>query len=229
MPMELRNPVLGCGQSPVETQPLVARGWRSSLAINALGATVTAIVLVVFVLTKFAHGAWIVVVVLPSLALLLSAIGRHYRSVEEQLKLVASGPVGDCPPNTVLIPVSRVHRGVREALAYARCLSKDVRAVYVEVDPAETEQVQSNWASLATEVRLEVLPSPYRSYVAVLLEHIERVHQERGEGVVTVLLAEFVPPTWWQQVLHNGRTFRLMASLLYRPGIVVVSVPYVLH
>jgi len=181
------------------------------------------------VLTKFVHGAWIVVVVLPTLVLLFYGIGRHYRQVEEQLALGADKPLEECPGNTVLIPVGRVHRGVRQALAYSHCVSKDIRALYVEIDPVETEEVRRTWAALETAVPLEVLPSPYRAYVPVLLDYIERAKAERPDGVVTVLLPEFVPPSWWQQALHNGLVFRLKLALLYRPGIVVTSVPYVLH
>lgn len=199
------------------------------MAVNALGASVTAVVLCVFVLTKFVHGAWVVVVVLPVLVLLFTAIGRHYRRIDRELALDAAGPVGPCPHNTVILPVPRMHRGVRQALAYARCLSADVRGVYVEVDPTETEQVRKDWAALETEAPLDVLASPYRAFLPLLLAYIERVKAERKEGVVTVVLAEFVPATWWEEALHNGWVFRLKAALLYRPGIVVTSVPFVLH
>jgi hypothetical protein len=201
----------------------------SSMAINALGATVTAVVLCVFILTKFIHGAWVVVVVLPAFVLLFSAIGRHYRRVEEQLTRQALKPVGPCPPNTIIIPVPRIHCGLRYALAYARCLTGEVRAIYVEIDPDDTEQVQKDWAALATGITLEVAPSPYRAYVSLLLAYIKRVKAEQKEGVVTVLLAEFVPTTWWGEALHNSWVFRLKIALLYQPGIVVTSVPFMLH
>ena len=189
--------------------PPAGRGWWSSLAVNAVGAVVTAVVLGVFVLTKFFHGAWVIVVVLPTLTLLLYAIGRHYRRIDEQLAPYNAGPVGGCPPNTVILPVPRVHPGVRQAVAYARCLTKHLRAVYVEVEPADTEQVQKDWAAMGMEVPLEVVPSPYRVYVGVLLDYISRAKAERPDGVVTVLLAEFVTPSWWQQALHNGDVYRL--------------------
>ena len=221
-----REPADG-GASAGSRRPLARIRW--SMAVNALGASVTAVVLCVFVLTKFVHGAWVVVVVLPVLVLLFAAIGRHYRRIDEQLHLGAAGPVGPCPPNTVILPVPRMHRGVRRALAYARCLSADVRGVYIEVDPTETEQVRKDWAALETGAPLDVVPSPYRAFVSLLLDYIERVKAERTEGVVTVVLAEFVPGTWWEEALHNGWVFRLKAALLYRPGIVVISVPFVLH
>jgi len=200
-----------------------------SMAINALGAMVTAVVLCVFVLTKFIHGAWIVVVVLPALVLLFYAIGRHYRRVEHELTRKALKAVGPCPHNTIIIPVPRVHRGMRTALAYARCLTGAVRAIYIEVDPDETDQVQKDWAALASGITLEVSPSPYRAYVSLLLAYIKRIKAEQKEGVVTVLLAEYVPTTWWGEALHNSWIFRLKVALLYQPGIVVTSVPFMLH
>ncbi len=205
-----------------------AGGWRKSIVINSAGALATTLVLVIFVLTKFIHGAWIVVVVVPLLVLLFRAIHRYYAHMEEQLTL------GDVPAlaprhNTVIIPVLRVHRGLIHTLEYALGLSQDVRAVYVEVDPAETARVQQDWQQLHTDVPLQVLPSPYRSFVGVLLDYINAVDAARGDTVVTVLLPEFVPTHWWQEFLHNQPIFLLKTALHYRPGIVVTSVPYLIR
>ena len=206
-----------------------AHGWRGSLAINALGALVTTVVLLVFVLTKFIHGAWVVVVVVPILVLLFAALGRHYRRFYAQLSLVGAPLSEEAPANLVLIPVPIVHKGVVQALAYSRCLRCDVRAVYVETEPEQTEQVLKDWASLGTSVQLDVVPSPYRVYVGVLLDYIERFRAERPGGVVTVLVPEFVPSSLWEEVLHNGPVFRLKAALRYHAGIVITSVPFLLH
>jgi hypothetical protein len=126
----------------------------------------------------------------------------------------------------VIVPVVRVHRGVIHVLEYALGLSQDVQAVYVEIDPAETAQVQKDWLGLHCDVPLKVLPSPYRAFVGVLLEYINSVEATRGEKVVTVLLPEFVPTHWWLQFLHNQPMFLLKTALMYRTGIVVSSVPY---
>jgi hypothetical protein len=200
-----------------------------SLAINALGASVTAVVLCVFVFTKFVHGAWVVVVVLPALVLLFYAIGRHYRRLEEELTQSAVEPVGPPPHNIIIIPVNRILRGVREALAYAQCVSGEVRAIYVEFDPDDTEQIQKDWTALACGINLEVTPSPYRAYISLLLTVIKQIKAEQKDGVVTVLLPEYVPTTWWGEALHNSWVFRLKVALLYQPGIVVTSVPFMLH
>jgi hypothetical protein len=202
-----------------------ARGWRRSIVINGLGASATALVLVVFLLTKFIHGAWIVVVVVPLLVLMFRAIHHYYVNIDAQLQL------GDVQPlvprhNRVIIPVVRVHRGMIHVLEYALGLSRDVKAVYVEVDPAETAGVRRDWERLHGDVPLEVLPSPYRAFVGVLVDDINAVDAARGDDVVTVLLPEFVTTHWWQQFLHNQPMFLLKTALLYRTGIVVSSVPY---
>lgn len=218
-------------QSPATAMPdgeaESVRGWRKSMVINGLGAVATALVLVVFLATKFVHGAWVVAVVIPLQVLLFRSIHRYYRRVGRKLKL------GKVPPlvpthNTVLIPVTRVHRGLVKVLEYAMGLSDDVHAVYVEIDPAETPQMQQDWQQLHTEIPLEVLPSPFRSFVATMTEYINELDAKRKDDVLTVILPEFVPAHWWQEFLHNQPTFLLRAALLYRPGIVVTSVPYYL-
>jgi amino acid transporter len=215
--------------SSTTAAPTANRGWRRSIAINALGAAATALVVAIFVLTKFVHGAWIVVILIPALVALFRAIHGHFERVERQLADVEIRPIGDCRHNTVIIPVTRIHPGLFAGLEYARCLSDDVHAVYVEIDPAQTETLRNDWSKLGTDVRLEIVPSPYRSWVGVMLRYINAVDERRGDDIVTVILPEFVPSSWWQELLHNQAIFRLKAALLYRPGIVVTSIPYVLR
>jgi amino acid transporter len=204
------------------------RGWRHSIAVNGLGAAVTALVLAVFLVTKFVHGAWVVAVLIPLLVLAFQGIHRHYETVTRQLALKGPTPVRRLP-QTVVMPVKRVHRGIATALGYALSLSRDVRAVYVEVDPAATEAVKKDWALLETDVPLIVLPSPYRSFVQVMVEYVDRVQAERGDDLLTVLLPEYVPVHWWEQLLHNQSELALRAAFLWRPEIVVASVPFVLR
>ncbi len=215
------------GHEARNEEPGEAR-WRRSIVINGLGAVATALVLAVFLLTKFIHGAWIVVVVVPLLVLLFRAIHQYYVKISAQLRL------GDVPPlvprhNRVIIPVVRVHRGMIHVLEYALGLSRDVQAVYVEIDPAETDRVRHDWERLHCEVPLHVLPSPYRAFVGVLVDYINAVDSARGDDDLTILLPEFVATHWWQEFLHNQPIFLLRTALLYRTGIVVSSVPYRLN
>jgi hypothetical protein len=101
-----------------------------------------------------------------------------------------------------------------------------VRAVYVDVDPVGTENVRKDWETWGGRTKLVILPSPYRSLMEPLLEYIERVNADNPHDYVTVILPEFVPAQWWQHLLHNQRALIIKGALLFRPNIVVTSVPF---
>jgi hypothetical protein len=124
------------------------------------------------------------------------------------------------------VPIGGVHRAVLQAVAYARSLSDDVRAVFVDTNAAETERVRAQWQQWGGGTPLEVLASPYRSLMEPLLEYIERLQQANPRDYVTVVLPEFVPRRWWQHLLHNQRALLIKGALLFRPRVVVTSVPF---
>ena len=128
--------------------------------------------------------------------------------------------------NTVIMPIGGLQRAVVEALRYAETLSDDCRAIYVDLDPTGTDQIQRDWATWGGKVKLIVLPSPYRSVMDPLLRYIEAVEAERPDDYVTVILPEFVPKQWWQHLLHNQRALLIKGALLFRPNTVVTSVPF---
>ena len=204
-------------------------GWRHRLAINGVGATATATVTLIIAVTKFTHGAWIVVLVIPMLVATFIAMSRHYEEVAEGLSLEGF----DSPPefhHTVLVLVGDVHRGVVRAVQYARTLAPTavVRGVYVETDPARTARIEEKWSRWGLGVPLVVLTSPYRSLLRPLLDYIEQI-QARGEDqIVTVVLPEFLPRKWWQHILHNQTALLVKGALLFRRNIVVADVPYLL-
>jgi amino acid transporter len=200
-------------------------GWKTSAFINGFGATVTAIVLAIVTITKTLEGAWIVLLLIPVIVAVFKATRRHYDHVAAQLTLRGYAPQPRVH-NTVLMPIGGIQRAVVEALRYAETLSDDVRAVYVDVDPAATDQVRHEWPTWGGRVNLVVLPSPYRSLMEPLLEYIEQVENERPDDYVTVILPEFVPARWWQHLLHNQRALLIKGALLFRPNTVVTSVPF---
>ena len=200
-------------------------GWKTSALINGFGAVTTGVVLVIVAVTKTFEGAWIVLVLIPIIVMLFRATRRHYDHVGAQLTLRNYTPQRKVH-NTVLIPIGGIQRAVVEALRYAETLSDDVRGVYVDVDPAATEQVQREWGTWGGRTQLIVLPSPYRSVMEPLLEYIEQVENERPDDYVTVILPEFVPARWWQHLLHNQRALLIKGALLFRPNTVVTSVPF---
>src|SRR5262249_10992048 len=152
------------------------------------------------------------------------ATRRHYDHVAAQLSLRDYKPLPRLH-NIVLVPVSGIQRVVVEALRYAETLSDDVRAVYVDVDPAATEQIRRDWDTWGGRFQLVVLPSTYRSLMEPLLDYIGQVEADRPKDYVTVILPEFVPGRWWQHLLHNQRALLIKGALLFRPNTVVTSVP----
>lgn len=200
--------------------------WKKSIAINAIGAVATFIVLCVFIATKFIHGAWIVVVVVPLLVFMFRAIHNHYVGVARQLS--TEGLESIQPLNhSVIVPISGIHRGVVSALQYAKSIAPDhVQAVYVDFDEEATAKLREKWERWGAGIKLVVLPSPYRELTRPLLRYITRLEKKNGNDVVTVLLPEFVPAKWWQHLLHNQSSLMLKGALLFKEGVIVISVPY---
>lgn len=200
--------------------------WRKSLAINLVGAIATAVVLMVFVITKFTHGAWLVVVTIPVLVLMFTAIHRHYVSVARQLSMDSLNDTTKPINHTVIVPISGVHRGVMNALRYAQSIAAgNVTAIYVDSDDEATAMLRERWLKLGIDVNLVILPSPYRELTRPLLRYINQVDRVRDNDVVTVL-PEFVPKKWWQHLLHNQSSLLLKGALLFKEGIIVTNVPY---
>ena len=204
-------------------------GWRHRLLINGVGAVATGVVTLVIAVTKFIHGAWIVVLVIPVLVSGFLAMRRHYEDVAASLSLDNF----EGPPkfqHTVLVLVGDVHRGVVRAVQYARTLAPEavVRAVYVETDPSRTGRLEDKWSRWGLGVPLVVLTSPYRSFLRPLLDYIEQIQSRGDEQMVTIVLPEFLPRRWWQHVLHNQTALLVKGALLFRKNLVVADVPYLL-
>jgi hypothetical protein len=188
-------------------------GWRRSALINGLGATATAVVLVVVAATKFMHGAWVILLLIPLLVMGFRHIRRHYEEVDQQLSLSERWPT-PVRRHTVIVPVAGLHRGVIKAVRYGQILGGDLRTVTVEVDPEATAELRNRWEKTLPDVSLEVLPSPYRSVIGPLLEFIDQFVQDEGD-YVTILVPEFVPARWWHHLLHNETAWALKIALLY--------------
>ncbi len=200
--------------------------WKKSIVINAVGAMATFVVLCVFVATKFIHGAWIVVVVIPLLVLMFRSIHKHYVGVAKQLStegLEQLSPI----KHTVIVPISGIHRGVIAALQYAKSIAPDnVQAVYVDFEEETTAKLREKWQQWGAGVQLVVLPSPYRELTRPLLRYISRLERKRDDDMITVVLPEFIPAKWWQHILHNQSSLLLKGALLFKEGVIVISVPY---
>jgi len=201
-------------------------GWWWRVALNAIGAAATGIVLVTIAGTKFTHGAWIVVLLIPALVLAFMTVHRHYEEVATQLSLESMEPP---PPlqNTVLVLVGDLHRGVVKALQYAQSLSVNAKAVFVESDPERTHRLEQRWAKWGMGLPLIVLTSPYRSLLGPLLHYVDHILEQGGENhIVTIVLPEFIPARWWQHLLHNQTALLIKGAMLFRKNVIVTDVPY---
>jgi amino acid transporter len=202
------------------------RGWRWRAALNGLGALATGMVAIVAGVSKFALGAWMVLLLVPVLVLVMLAIHRHYRKVERALAVDWSTVAFDTPrPPRVLVPIARLDRAALAALRFARSMSSDVTAVHVTDDLEEAEQMKRRWRIGQPDVNLVILESPYRALVAPLLTYIEAIDTDPSRPI-TIVLSEFVPRHLWEHLLHNQASLRLKLRLFFRRNTVVVDVPY---
>jgi amino acid transporter len=199
--------------------------WPWRVAINATGAVTTGTVLLVVAATKFAAGAWIVILLIALLIALLLAIRSHYDSVARQLSLDGLEPP---PPMStiVLVLVGDLHRGVVQAIQYAQALSPSAKAVYVETDPERTRRLEERWGKWGLGIPLVVLTSPYRSLLGPLVEYIDHLRHQAPNHMITLVLPEFIPARWWQQLLHNQTALLIKGAMLFRRNVVVTDVPY---
>jgi hypothetical protein len=207
------------------------KGWAIKMLINGFGAVCTAVVMMVFAVTKFYDGAYVVLILIPVLVGIFWGIHHHYQGIAKKLSLNNFGAIP--PHNTrhrVIMPVSGVHQGTLAALRYARMLSDDVTAVYVMIDPAESEKVKKKWETWGEGVRLVVLNSPFRLLLEPLLGYITDVTQQRQPGeTLTIVVPEFVSNSRMTAALHMNTAELLRSQLKRQPGIVIINVPYHVH
>jgi amino acid transporter len=200
--------------------------WPIRALLNGTGALATGVVAVIIGLTKFMHGAWIVVVLIPCMIALFVTVRRHYDDVALQLSVEGVTPRPPPTGHSVLVLVGDVHRGMLPAMEYAQALSPDARGVYVEVDPEQTRRFEERWAKYAEGMPLVVLRSPYRSVTGPVREYLDLLQRQSPNDMITIVLPEFVPARWWQHLLHNQTALLIKGALLFRKGVVVTSVPY---
>jgi amino acid transporter len=216
-----------------QTQMSNRRTMLRSRVVNTIGFILTGAVLIVVVVTKFAAGAWIAIVVMLVLFALMKLIRRHYQTVSEELEqqAVAAEDQTVLPSrNHALVLVSKLHLPTLRALSYARATRPDVlEAITVSVDDAETRELVRKWQDSDITVPLKVIASPYREITRPVLDYVKRVSKESPRTVVTVFIPEYVVGRWWEQVLHNQSALRLKTRLLFMPGVMVTSVPWQLN
>jgi len=201
--------------------------WRGKQMLSAFGAVVTGLVMIVFAVTKFAQGAWVVVVLIPALVFVFFRIHQHYQEVATQLSLDRPTRPRSVQRHRVIIPIANVHQGVLEALQYARSLSSDVTAVHVAIDLDEGKAVREKWERWGDGTRLVVIDSPFRDTIGPLIDYIERIEEQLGPyDILTIVMPYFVPARWWHTFLHNQTALAIRLAFLFRKSTVVADVPY---
>jgi amino acid transporter len=202
-------------------------GWQLKMAINGFGAFCTGVVMGIFAVTKFRDGAWLIILLVPTLVTGFFAIHHHYKDLAKSLSLEAYGAPERIIRHRVILPISGVHRGTLEALNYAHSLSHDVTAVHVSSDAAESEQLKAKWQKWGNGCRLVILYSPYRLLLEPLLQYIESLTVQGLPGQkITIVVPQFVPKRWWHNLLHTQTAVWLRLALLFKRGVVITDVPY---
>lgn len=204
--------------------------WLRSLLINGLGAFTTLMVAAIITISKFVTGAWIVTVLIPLLVLMFFAIHRHYTKVERE-RTTNIPPQPSEIQHLFIVPIASLDAVSVQSLSYARSIAQRVIAVHVAVDENDAHKLREMWkqwmeqVSLEEKLELVIIESPYRSLAGPLLAYIDTIHDLYADITLTVLLPEFVVNHWWEHILHNQTALRLKAALLFKPGIVVTSMP----
>jgi hypothetical protein len=202
-------------------------GWRRRAALNGLGAVATAVVSIVQIVTKFTHGAWIVVLIIPIIILVLKRIHRHYENFAREVAYTGQSPLMFLH-HTVVVPVNGITKPAAGALVYATTISEDVRALYVAVDSELSAALRHQWEEWDIGVALTVLESPYRSIMRPLVAYVNELVEHGHADLVTIVVPEIVPRSWWGHLLHNKTALFIRTAFLFRPNVVVTTVPYLI-
>jgi hypothetical protein len=201
---------------------------RLSPNVFGFGALTTGLVTVIVVASKFAEGAWIVVLLVPALVWLIQGVHAHYAMAERQLRLDRF-PRDATEREQVLIPVRTIDRTVAAAIIYGRAISSNILAIHVAADPDFAAELQARWPEWDCDVPLEIIPSPYREVIQPLLAYIEATARADRSVMLTVLLPQIITRYWWQEALHNQTALQLTLALRGMPNLVVTAVPITLQ
>ncbi|MFJ4037037.1 APC family permease [Microbacterium sp. NPDC090007] len=204
------------------------RSAISGLWINSVGAGMTVLVLLIVTVTKFTHGAWLVFIAIPILAVLMIGVNRYYRDVEHEIRMdddVHFGSSGD----VAIVLVNRLQKPVMKAIDYALAANHDkTLAVHVAITDEDAARLQREWAEHDMPLPLVIIDSPYRTYSSPVSTFIKKYRENNGSAVVTVYLPQFIVGHWWESILHNRRSRRLAQQLMLVHGVSITLVPWLL-
>jgi len=194
------------------------KNWFIKAFLNSIGAILTTITLLVVGITKFIDGAWITIILIAGLVFVFIKIKSHYEEVASELSLSKISPsLQPYGSIRLVVPVSGIHNGVIEAIRYAKTVSNDITAVYVEIEPQTGQQLTEKWKGWFPDISLKVIPSPFRSTISPFLNFLDEFDAlHHDDQLSTVLIPEFIPAKWWHGILHNQTAWSIRLALLYR-------------
>lgn len=204
-------------------------GWKRNAIINGIGAVATAVILTIAAVTKFSHGAWVVMILIPVLVGGFMLIQSHYKRVADQLRIDPTQLPALTITQFVLVPIDTVNYASLRALAFARSMSSQIVAVHVNTDHERAERTKDKMRKFAPDITLVTLDSPFRAFVRPMIAYIEALHQQNPDAFVTIVLPEFIPAHFWERALHGRTAQRLRQEFETHPNVAVVQVPYLLE
>jgi hypothetical protein len=212
------------------------KAWHWKILANGLGALATMITLLVVGISKFREGAWLTILLIPLMVHFFYQIKKHYREIRGQLSIAGILPFAStAEPSRAVIPVSGIHRGMIDAVNFARASFDHVTALYIEVEPDSGEKMRQQWEKWWPDVEFIIRPSMYRSVVGPLLDYLDEDDRNHQDGqLAAVVLPEIVPSKWWHHLLHNQSAALIKNALLYRRRRygyqrIIIDVPYHLN
>lgn len=213
-----------------ERDPARITRMKRSRLINGVGFTATGIVLIVVLLSKFIHGAYLALLAMVIVIALMGAISRHYKGVEIETSI--AGPSDRVLPSRVhaVVFVQKVNKPTMKALAFATATRPStLDAVTVDVDAEETEGLMEQWRGEDLDTPLKVIASPYREVTAPFIEYVKTWKSGNPRDIICVYIPEFVVGHWWEPLLHNQTALVIRTRLHFMGGVMVTSVPYQLR
>lgn len=208
-----------------------SNGWRHKAFINGFGAAITFITAVVISVNKFVHGAWLIFILVPTFILLMKRIKRHYKKVAKQLSLDNNyfPEFNEKVAKRFIVPVGALNESVVKTVNFAKCLSSDITAFHISVDDSETKKLKTKWEKYYKDIPLVIKKHEYREVVEPLVGFIESDEFcTTDKDIVTVVIPQFTSQNWWGEILHNQTAVFLKQTLLKRPNIAVITVPFII-
>jgi hypothetical protein len=202
------------------------RSWK--MWVSLFGAITTASVTMILFVTRFAEGAWMLLVALAIIMVAMWRVRRHYDYLARELSPTAEDAVRPVR-SVVLLLVPRLHRGILHAISYAKSVTEDVRALHVTLDSKGAQAVKEDWNRFGVDLPLIILESPYRSLVDPVIDYIDQINEEDPDVMITVIVPQAIPKKFWHNILHNNAAIPLKMALQSRPNVVITNVRYFLR